>query len=196
MPFGRSVVAMDVAPDGRVWFAASTLASLVWFDQLEQRFHLEARDGAGLSALSARAAGIVWFAYSSGHNASVLARLNLARGTTDEYRLSGVGDVQALFADERGTLWVSTTVGGLFSFRDGQTGTLLGGSGSGVFSTGPDGWAWFLQNGPAGTRLYKLGDSSAPLPAGARGLTIDANGRAWVADGDNPAFFILRSLGQ
>jgi streptogramin lyase len=192
MAFGKSIVAMDIAVDGRLWFASSALGQLVSFDPRTERYDFVNRSGAKrLSAIYAQVLNKIWFAYPHGKDA-VVGVYDTRWGVVDERTIDAGGDVTALFVDGNGTVWASSSTLGLISI----SGEALARVGSGPatnlgFALGADGSGWALQSDARGGRLGRLGGTSMPFPTTARGLFVDSYGRLWTADTANSGFYLV-----
>jgi streptogramin lyase len=193
MPFGSSIVGMDVAWDGRLWFASSAVGQLISFDPSADRFGSVNRYAAGrISAIYARSPNKIWFAYPRGKDA-IVGSYDTRWGVVDERRIADAGEVSALQVDESETVWLASSSLGLLSLRGEQlTPSTAGAASYAAFASAADGTVLSLivDNRGAGT-MQTVERVTMPFPAAARGLFVDNSGRIWSANTANHGFYIV-----
>lgn len=188
VPFGRSVSALAVAPDGRVWLAASGYSGLLVHDPRTGRFDLVPLGGVSVSALATDLAGQIWFVDATNGR---LDRYDPASARLTQLGLPADEAFVALRADLRGGLWLGTTSGALYRLS-GDALSRVANAGAPIvsFAPAPDGTLAVLAAGAQYTLAGPAGGLLTSAPAGVRSFAVDASGRLWLADRTQPLFYI------
>jgi streptogramin lyase len=189
VPFGRSVTALAVAPDGRVWLAASGYSGLLAYDPRSARFDLvPVAGGISVSALATDLAGQIWFVDATNGR---LDRYDPATARLSQLALPGGEAFVAARADLRGGLWLGTTSGTIYRLAGDALGRIANvGAPIVSFALAPDGTVDVLAAAAQYTLAGPAGGLLTSAPGGVRSLAVDSAGRLWLADRTQPLFYI------
>jgi anti-sigma factor RsiW len=181
----RTISAVAVGIDGRLWIGLRDASYLLAFDP---RTHLMSGldlNGARVNALTIDGQGRIFFADDvRGTVGTIDPRTSLL----NEVSFARPGATTALLVDSTSTLWVGTSTGEIYSVRGG-TAKLTLSLQRPVSAFAPDqaGRAWYLAQLPSGLAGYAYAPadgSQAPrsVSGPAQSLSFSAIGRAFLAD--------------
>lgn len=174
------VSAMTVSPGGVAWIAMPGSSQLLSFRPLSKRFEVTDVGATGIVALEADNAGRVWFSTQDGIGYYDYADRKVASLAWTQ------GRAHLLLAGARGTLWVATARGLVYSVKeDAVTFEAVVGGPAAALALDAKGRPWYLVFvsglgfGYGGVSGHP---SEAVVPGPAVGLALNSQGRAWLAD--------------
>ena len=184
LPFIGEHTLMQVAPDGRIWFAAEDQSQLTSYDPHGKRVEIVDTGMSGVAAIAVDDLGRVWFTDGD----RTLASYDQRSGVLERMRLFSKGAARVLLPDPSGSIWVGTTAGEVISVRGGvQLMPLVAARPISALALDSKGVTWYLTPARAGQegfvvgRVYGGADSFA-VPGAATSLAFTVGGRIWLAD--------------
>lgn len=187
-PFGETITSIDVAPDGRLWFASPTFSGLLAYDPRTTHFDFLFLDqGTSPVFLTVDLSGRVWF---SDPRHAILSSYEPATKLLLTYPLGAGAPVTALRADRNGTVWAGTSDGDIFELRLGVLVKVrsVGYPVAALAPAGDTGVVALFRAGPA----TLFGDAAGQLFVGTgdASAVVSGNGDPWLADGVRAVFYI------
>ncbi|MEK7426103.1 MAG: hypothetical protein AAB131_19955, partial [Actinomycetota bacterium] len=181
----RDGIGFSVTPNDVLWFGRND--QLISYDPRTKRIAVVGTGASAITAVTTDSAARVWFAGGR----DVVGAYDTRTARLTEYVLPRRGAATALAVDGRGSLWVATDGGELFSLSDGVLQLSARAAAGTTFSVSRGGTAWTLRNGPAGG-LYAPVDGSRTVdvvPGSVGALIFDQSGRAWLLDRTSGVFY-------
>ena len=178
------VSAVAVGLDGRLWIGLRNAPYLLVFDPITRLMRSIDLQGAKISALTIDSTGRVLYADDFRGTVGVI---DPTTTHLNEVVFAKRGTTTALLVDNKGTLWLGTSAGEVYSVHGG-TALLAVSVQRPVTSFALDraGRTWYLAPLPSGFGyIYAPADGSQParsVPGPAVSLTFNAQGRALLAD--------------
>jgi virginiamycin B lyase len=178
---------LDVAPDGAVWFADATTASVTRFQDDVFTRHDMGTQGGTPFGIAIDAKGTIWATLQGADKLGRIAADGTAAALDVPTRNSGLGDVAV---DRSGAVWFlelrANKIGRYAEGRFTEFPVPTPSAGLTALASAPDGSVWFteLTAGKLG-RLRNGQVTEFPLPRSGRrpfGVAVDAANNVWYTD--------------